>query len=150
MDHSHANELFFLMILISSSKKDGCAQYISPSLVTNPHVILLHLVGVGCCRITEAISAGALACFTGHVCVFSYVNVFMNLFVCVSVYARKRRGRERESQRERPTAAKARSPDIIEDDISDYPKDRNLSLSVIYLQLFYRPAFSRYAALNSG
>lgn len=63
----------------------------------------------------------------------------------VSVHARER-GRKKE--RERPTAAKARSPDIIEDDISDYPKDRNLSLSVIYFQLFYRPAFSGYAALN--
>lgn len=60
--------------------------------------------------------------------------------------------REREKERElgeRPTAAKARSPDIIEDDISDYPKDRNLSLSMIYFQLFYRPAFSEYVAFNS-
>lgn len=40
-------------------------------------------------------------------------------------------------KRQRPTAAKAGSLDIIEDDISDYPKDRNLSLSVLYFQLFY-------------
>lgn len=45
--------------------------------------------------------------------------------------------------RERPTAAKAGSPDIIEDDISDYPKDRNLSLSVVYFQLFYHPCILR-------
>lgn len=61
------------------------------------------------------------------VCGFSFVNVFMNLcgFECV-----------RPRERLRPTAAKARSTDIIEDDISDYPKDRNLSLSVIYLNCF--------------
>lgn len=41
-----------------------------------------------------------------------------------------------ESKSERPMAARARSPDIIEDDISDYPKDTNLSLSVIYFNCF--------------
>lgn len=65
--------------------------------------------------------------------------------MCACVCERER-GRK---ESKRPTAAKARSPDIIEDDISDYPKDRNLSLSVLYFQLFYCPAFSGYAALNS-
>lgn len=55
---------------------------------------------------------------------------------------------EKHRVRERPTAAKATSPDIIEDDISDYPKDRNLSLSVIDFQLFYRSAFSGNVALS--
>lgn len=81
-----------------------------------------------------------------HVCGFGYVNVFMNLCKCV---CERMKGRKTECWRERPTAAKARSPDIIEDGISDYPKDRNLSLSVIYFQLFYRPAFSQYVVLNS-
>lgn len=44
--------------------------------------------------------------------------------------------RGRISVSEKRTAAKAGSPDIIEDDISDYPKDRNLSLSVIYFNCF--------------
>lgn len=52
-------------------------------------------------------------------------------------------GAGKEGARERPTAAKAGSPDIIEDDISDYPKDRNLSLSVVYFQLFYHPCILR-------
>lgn len=64
-------------------------------------------------------------------CVFSYDNVLRNLCVSASVYVR-----EGEREWERHSAAKARSPDVIEEDISDYPKDRNLSLSMIYLQLF--------------
>lgn len=75
-------------------------------------------------------------------CGFSYVNVFMNLCLYVRESDRERRVRER------PTAAKTRSPDIIEDDISDYPKDRNSSLSKIFFQLFYCPAFSRVCSFE--
>lgn len=95
--------------------------------------------------------AGAPVCFTGHVPplhVWFYANVFMNLCLCKCAWVREG-GRKRARERERPTGAEARSPDIIEDDISDYPKDRNLSLSMIYFQLFYRPAVSGYAALKS-
>lgn len=76
----------------------------SPHCLQNPYVILLYLIGLCCCSATEDVSAGALACFTGHVshvCVFSYVNVFMNLFVCVSVYARQRERKGGEKGRER-------------------------------------------------
>lgn len=52
-------------------------------------------------------------------------------------FDRKKERKKELGKRERPTAAKAGSLDIIEDDISDYPKDRNLSLSVLYFQLFY-------------
>lgn len=45
-------------------------------------------------------------------------------------------------QSEGPTAAKPRSADIIEDDISDYPKDRNLSLFMLQFQLDHCYAFS--------
>lgn len=50
-------------------------------------------------------------------------------------------------KRQRPRAAEAGSLDIIEDDISDYPKDRNLSLSVLYFQLFL--SFPEFVAFNS-
>lgn len=78
-------------------------------------------------------------------CVLLVMSVCLWICVSVQVFMWER---EKERVRERCTTAKARSPDIIEDDISDYPKDRNLSLSAIYFQLFYCSAFSRYAALN--
>lgn len=54
------------------------------------------------------------------------VPMCLRISACVSVHVREDcRGRQR------PTTTRASSLDIIEDDISDYSKDRNLSLSVI-------------------
>lgn len=58
-----------------------------------------------------------------------------NACSCESAFIRQK---ERAWERGRdPTVAKAGSLDVIEDDISDYRKDRNLSLFVLYFQLFY-------------
>lgn len=69
----------------------------------------------------------------------SHVRLYLLYEVnkCARVNRRSLDRKKELEKRQRPTAAKAGSPDIIEDDISDYPKDRNLSLSVLYFQLFY-------------
>lgn len=83
---------------------------------------------------------GCICCISVlHMCPMCSCGCFTAVYDCVSLWLPMHfRGKERESERE----THSRSLDIIEDDISDYPKDRNLSLSVIYLQLFYHPAFS--------
>lgn len=80
-------------------------------------------------------SAVIVRLFLVHFCPMcgSYIHVFMSVCIWISL-CDVEGGKEREG--ERLAATKARSPDIIEDDISDYPKDRNLSLSAIDLQLF--------------
>lgn len=78
------------------------------------------MVFIDVCRLKVAVQL-VHCCASEDMC----PHVLMN-FVCVRVHVR-----EDCRERQRPTTTRARSPDIIEDDISDYSKDRNLSLSVI-------------------
>lgn len=69
-------------------------------------------------------------------------DVIVYLNVCWPVQERK------EESNERPTAAKTTAPDIIEDDISDYSKDRNLSLFVVHFLLDYCFGFSGFLSMT--
>lgn len=105
--------------------------------------VFIILLSLDWCRFAEAyiycINVLHMCPMCGFGCFSAFLNVYGCDFLCI-LEGRRKRKRERETH--------SRSLDIIEDDISDYPKDRNLSLSVICLQLFYHPAFSEYVAFN--